>query len=244
MQPVLFSADGRAPQRLGCVRVYFGDWRDVAERWPRSAVAIFDPPYGIRYASGMQGRGWAGRTDKGDARELASEIIGDENTRERDDVLARGWPAAAAFGPARLDRVPPWGDPRAVLIWDKGEGVGMGDLSFPWRPNYETIAIYGDGWTGKRTTSVLQGRVLAFGSGSVCNGRHHPHEKPLSVMAELVSKAPPGDVVDPHAGSGSTLIAAALLGRDAWGAEIDPRYREVLLDRLASNGIQAIEISA
>ncbi len=51
-----------------------------------------------------------------------------------------------------------------MLIWDKGEGVGMGDLSFPWRPNYETIAIYGDGWTGKRTTSVLQGRVLAFGT--------------------------------------------------------------------------------
>jgi hypothetical protein len=118
--------------------------------------------------------------------------------------------------------------------------VGMGDLAFPWRPNTETIAIYGVGWSGKRTSSVLRGTVLAFGKGSVSNGRQHPHEKPLAVMAELIGKAPPGrGIIDSHAGSGTTLIAAALLGRDVWGAEIDPQYRDVILGRLAANGIRA-----
>jgi hypothetical protein len=238
MQDSLFAADGSA-RRIGVVHLHFGDWREIVDSWPRDAVPIFDPPYGIDYESGMVGRGWNGRSG-GDDRTLAVSIAGDKDTRERDDVLSLGWSAAAVFGPARLDRVPPWGDPRAVLIWDKGEGVGMGDLAFPWRPNYETIAVYGQGWSGKRTTSVVRGSVVAFGRGSVSNGRRHPHEKPLSAMAELVGKAPPGDIIDPFAGSGSTLVAAALLGRDAWGAEIDPRYRDTLLGRLATEGIDVL----
>jgi hypothetical protein len=231
MQDSLFAADGRV-RRVGVVHLHFGDWREVVDSWPRDGVPIFDPPYGIGYESGRTGTGFGERKVDGVERGLAASIAGDRDTSERDEFLARMWPAAAAFGPARLDRVPPWGDPRAVLIWDKGEGVGMGDLAFPWRPNYETIAVYGRGWSGKRTTSVV-----AFGRGSVSNGRRHPHEKPLSAMAELIGKAPPGDILDPFAGSGSTLVAAALLGRDAWGAEIDPRYRDTLLDRLAAEGI-------
>jgi hypothetical protein len=168
MQDSLFAADGSA-RRIGVVHLHFGDWREVVDSWPRDAVPIFDPPYGIDYESGMVGRGWNGRSG-GDDRTLAVSIAGDKDTRERDDVLSLGWSASAVFGPARLDRVPPWGDPRAVLIWDKGEGVGMGDLAFPWRPNYETIAVYGQGWAGKRTTSVVRGSVVAFGRGSVSNG--------------------------------------------------------------------------
>jgi hypothetical protein len=231
MQDSLFSTDGSA-RRIGVVHLHFGDWREVIDSWPRDAVPIFDPPYGIDYESGWH-EGWQRNKVEGIDRKLATSIVGDKDTRERDDVLALGWSAAAVFGPARLDRVPPWGDPRAVLIWDKGEGVGMGDLAFPWRPNYETIAVYGSSWSGKRT-------MIAFGRGCVSNGRRHPHEKPLVVMAELIGKAPPGGIIDPFAGSGSTLVAAALLGRDAWGAEIDPRYRDIILGRLAVNGIEAI----
>jgi site-specific DNA-methyltransferase (adenine-specific) len=230
--------------------MHFGDWRDVAARWPRPSVLIVDPPYGIDYESN-----WAlgfDRSRHDETRQLAVEIIGDKDTTERDDVLALGWHAAAVFGPARLDRVPPWvlrdekgehvegGDPRAILTWDKGN-VGMGDLAFPWRPNTETIAIYGNGWSGKRGSSVLRGTVIGFSRAVVSNGRQHPHEKPLAVVAELVSKAPSGlPIVDSHAGSGTTLLAAALDGRDAYGAEIDLKYREVILGRLAADGIEVV----
>jgi hypothetical protein len=176
VQDSLFTTDGKALVR-GRVFVHFGDWRDVVDSWPRDGVPIFDPPYGIEYESGRKS-GWRESTVRGDARELAATVVGDDDTTERDEMLARGWDAAAVFGPARLDRVPPWGDPLAVLTWDKGEGVGMGDLSIPWRPNTETIAVYGKGWSGKRTSSVLRGSVLAFGRGSASNGRLHPHEKP------------------------------------------------------------------
>lgn len=56
----------------------------------------------------------------------------------------------------------------------------------------------------------------------------HPTQKPLSVLMKLISIfTDEGDVViDPVAGSGSTLIAAMELGRKAYGFEIKKDYFE------------------
>ena len=56
-------------------------------------------------------------------------------------------------------------------------------------------------------------------------------------MTQMVDKAPPGVVVDPFAGSGSTLIAAKLSGRAAVGVEIDERYAEVAARRLTQDAL-------
>ncbi|HKT73502.1 MAG TPA: DNA methyltransferase [Steroidobacteraceae bacterium] len=54
----------------------------------------------------------------------------------------------------------------------------------------------------------------------------HPTEKTVSVLRPLVeSFAPAGGVVlDPFAGSGSTLVAAALAGRGYVGIELEEKY--------------------
>ena len=51
----------------------------------------------------------------------------------------------------------------------------------------------------------------------------HPAQKPIAVLKQLIEIfTDPGDVViDPCCGSGSTLRAAAELGRNAFGFEID-----------------------
>ena len=43
-----------------------------------------------------------------------------------------------------------------------------------------------------------------------------------------------GLVIDPYAGSGTTLVAAKLLGHDFLGIEISPEYTEKALERLAN----------
>lgn len=64
----------------------------------------------------------------------------------------------------------------------------------------------------------------------------HPTQKPISVLKRLIEIfTDPGDVViDPCAGSGTTLRAAAELGRTAYGFEVSTKYyneaKEKMLD--------------
>jgi DNA modification methylase len=57
--------------------------------------------------------------------------------------------------------------------------------------------------------------------------------KPVELVAQqLVISGRAGDVVlDPFAGSGSTLIACENLGRRCFALEIDPAYCDVIGDR-------------
>lgn len=64
---------------------------------------------------------------------------------------------------------------------------------------------------------------------------NHPTQKPVELMAWLIqlSTPPGGFVLDPFAGSGTTLVAAKLLGRKALGIELDREYIELARGRLS-----------
>ena len=62
----------------------------------------------------------------------------------------------------------------------------------------------------------------------------HPTQKPLPVLLPLIEtfSAPGGLVLDPFAGSGSTLLAARMLGRPYLGIELDAGYHAAASERL------------
>jgi len=67
--------------------------------------------------------------------------------------------------------------------------------------------------------------------------KHHPTEKPLSALLPLVEtfSTPDSLVLDPFAGSGSTLIAAKALGRGYIGIELDAKYHAIAKARLGQS---------
>lgn len=60
----------------------------------------------------------------------------------------------------------------------------------------------------------------------------HPYQKPLGVMLWILGKTDRPIVVDPKSGSGTTLVAAKLLGRTAIGIEQNEHWCDVTIQRL------------
>lgn len=108
-------------------------------------------------------------------------------------------------------------------------GLGMGDLALPWKPDTEQIYVLGSGFGGFRGSSVL---TYNGPPQSKEQGRCHPTEKPIGLMLSLLAKCPPGIIVDPFMGSGTTLRAAKDLGRQAIGIEVDESYCRTAVARL------------
>ena len=70
-------------------------------------------------------------------------------------------------------------------------------------------------------------------------GGLHPTQKPVRLMQALIELTTKPDqiVLDPFAGSGSTLVAAKNLGRRYIGYEIDQKYVDICESRLDDSGL-------
>lgn len=211
------------------VTLYHGNCLEVTE-WLGADVMVTDPPYGIDYRSNSR------------RQVLERSILGDADTLTRDRALRAWrqhmsdgeigggmWRPALMFGTWRRQR------PRAtkmLLIWDTKGALGMGDTSLPWKPSHQEIYVLGRGFEGHRGSDVIRcAPVQSLGY----NGRVHPHEKPVELMAELIRKCPWPTIADPFAGSGATLVAARTEKRRAIGVEASERYCEMIATRLASS---------
>ena len=196
---------------IGNARLILGDCREVLPTLGPVSAVVSDPPYGCAATTG-----WGGKYD-------GFSLIGDQNTEVRDWLVSQLSVPWILFGSPRVQRPPC----KAVLIWEKGEHTGMGDLSFPWKPDFEEIYISGAGFSGRRTSSVLKFNARTD------SRRDHPTEKPVTLMQELANKCPPGTILDPFMGCGTTGVACMNLGREFIGVEIDRQYFETACERIS-----------
>lgn len=118
------------------------------------------------------------------------------------------------------------------IIWDKLQH-GTGDLQGAYAPRYEMILL------ATKDRHLLRGLrpidILGFPKVPP-QDLIHPYEKPVSLLRYLISKSTDiGDlVIDPFAGSGTSLRAAFLEGRDYLGSDVSVEYVEKAQKRLAA----------
>jgi len=208
--------------------LFYGDCREILPTLDTVDVVVTDPPYGDVTHAGALGDG--GRSTLVDFASTTADVL--RSTMEAVKIR-RWWVAFMEWRHiAVLEARPPEGlDFIRLGIWVKPNGAPQftGD-----RPGtgWEGVGIFhppgkkkwnGGGHHGVWTYSMEQGP--------------HPTMKPLKLVKELVTLfSDEGEtILDPFAGSGTTLLAARDLGRKAIGIELDEKYAEIAAKRLSQN---------
>ena len=132
---------------------------------------------------------------------------------------------AYVFWSATAEFLPRW---TAVHIWDKKVGCGS---------QYERCFELNGGRECKVFSHYfINSTVAASFARDVFTG--HPTQKPASLIGELIQREPDAQtILDPFMGSGTTLVAAKNLNRKAIGIEIEEKYCEIAVKRLAQENL-------
>lgn len=205
-------------------RIYTADAAKLVPTWRAGFVGclITDPPYG-------------NNTEYGDARR---RIVGDESPALGAQVVANCYrllrPDASAYVFCNAQHLGflehfilrySGFQIRELLVWDKR----LTNFAHRFRRAYECILVLEKGkprYRGKAMSTLV--------SVTRAKATLHPHAKPVALLEQLIrASSDEGDVIlDPFAGSGSTCVAAANLGRNYLGIEIDPAYAEIARARV------------
>lgn len=196
---------------------------------------VTDPPYGVNYKRWKKSKNAIKNDDQPCVWAFAhnSRLLSDRGCV----FCFCRWDRQEAFRDALTwSRVPV----RCQVVWDR-DWPGMGDTKRAWSPRHDVAwfaSRQGFAFPGGRPQSVLRYRKPAPGK------LKHPTEKPLELMREIVRNTPPGAVLDPYMGSGSTGVAAVLEGRRFVGIELDEQHFETAKARIAEAYEQVVGQSA
>jgi len=118
---------------------------------------------------------------------------------------------------------------RGITVWDKTEGVRPQLGRFRNQAEYIVWGSKGH-MPLQRRAPVLPGVIREPVRKA---DKHHLTGKPTELMRQLVRICETGGrILDPFAGSGTTLVAAELEGYDCTGVELTDHYVEVAAGRL------------
>jgi DNA modification methylase len=199
------------------ITLYCGDCREIVPELSFDGLVLTDPPYGISHPTDYKKRG---RGALASCRDYP-RVHDDDKPFDPRWLLSVGKARILWGGNYFADKLPATS---GWLVWDKmrPEDLDQATCELAW-------------------TDCIKGvrRIRHLWNGMIREGEDelmHPTQKPVSVMGWCLSLRWTKDfksVLDPYAGSGTTLVAARNSGVKAVGIEIEEGYCALIVKRLA-----------
>ena len=197
---------------------------------PESASAVItDPPYGVDYTGKTEEAKKIRNDGKADLRPILEAALPAALERTKPGgawyVFSPAGPNFAVFS----DVITGLGVWRQTLIWVKDSMVlGRSDYHYRHEPIFYGWA---PGASHRAPDDRKQTTVLEFDRPK--KSREHPTMKPVALVAQLIENSTDEGalILDPFAGSGTTLIAAEQMGRACTAIELEPAYCDVIVRR-------------
>jgi len=214
-------------ERIGNQRLILGDCLKVMPTLGKVDAVVTDPPYGISDAP-IQGQGRTGKRTGGTA-EWFKPSDWDKSLDPAFGAVCDVAPLVAWFGQWRkreeVAGFMRW-PLRSEIVWAKDCHVGPPS---PVAARGERIWIFSEKGVKGATfeTSVWDHPIIPTWA-----HKHHKNEKPVGLMERLIAWAGAQTILDPFAGSGTTLVACQRMGRHGTGIELDPDYFAIACKRV------------
>ncbi len=195
----------------------------------KADMVFTDPPYGIKVVQGKKVGGDkpfgnVGGNNVVKAKEY-SEIIGDDTT----ETAKEFYQTCISLG---MNNFIIWGGnyftdflqpSMCWIIWDKENTGNFADVEMAWTSFDKGAKLYRWQWNGmiRKGDKSVEGKT-----------RVHPTQKPVGLFGDIFNDFQFKTCFDGFLGSGSTMVAAHQLKRKCYGMELDPKYCQVIIDRM------------
>jgi DNA modification methylase len=207
------------------VTIFHGNCREIMPELTFDVI-VTDPPYGINLDTTRSAAQFAANPKDKTGRRRASgtahrPVAGDDVPFDPTTFLQ--WPAAFTGANYFAQRLPETG---RWHVWDK---TNRGEQPTGLNNEFEMI------WTSWPSGRSVIVPILWAGFHRINNHPEsfsHPTTHPTTLMEWIIKSGPPGVILDPFLGSGTTLRAAKDLGRHAIGIELEEKYCEIAATRM------------
>lgn len=210
---------------IGDCTLYCGDCLEILPTLDKVDAVVTDPPFftpAVHYQSRVKHqRSW------GDMSIL--ETWWGSVSKQLSRLCPKGHVFVFCNGdsfPAFYKSMFPEWEKLKCLVWDKGH-VGLGRI---FRSQHELIIWARSEGHYVPSDGKLRADVIKA-SATPSSQRFHPVEKPPEMLMQLVEVSS-GGVLDPFMGSGTTGVAAVMLGRRFVGIEVDSKYFDIACKRI------------
>ena len=218
--------------RLLCYDATNYDDCEILMNGQKADMVFTDPPYNINYGNIKHPKFKARKIEndnlsKNEFKSFCRAFIANISKLNKGCVYIAGAPGSD--GRLLFSQADELLTNSTVIIWNKDTfTLGRGKYQNKYEPIWFGWVDSGKKFYGDRSQSNVWDVERPKSS------KEHPTMKPITLVSKAINHASIKDdiVLDLFLGSGSTMVAAHQLDRICYGMEIDPKYCQVIIDRI------------